>query len=855
MLLLAGLTDAAGNKITTSSGAWNTQAIGVDLEPAYNDFIDGGAGNDVLFGQRGNDTLIGGDGDDVIFGDRASNATGFKTDLPQIVNAFRIIGQAAGLNLNLPLGGEIVVPGVNMLPAELINAMPQLDILPSAGGMVGEWASKTALGRTDGTRLSVMASAVPDITRVRDQLFGNDWIHGGAGSDTVFGDDGRFVSVTETGLAAIDREVAGLSVSLRNLMTDFASLGFAANAQGLPGASGTVSFGHDTIIGGEGDDTLFGDTGLVVVPATQVTLPASNAQGAALALHNWLMDMQYAVTDLSYTAHAAGEQLVSEFGLRTNPKNAVFKPGAKGGMRGSTNTIIIGNDVIYGEGGSDLIVGDLGVMMLPIAMGSGQPMGTSFSAGELASINWSLEQQDAWRRADIANHVARDHRVDLGVNRTGDWLFGNGLGYRVNIGNDAIYGGDGADVLIGDLGLIQQPMLLQGWGSGNAKPLADGLQWAFFTTVDRLFAGNMSSGQANAYAWGVQSVVAGRNDWSSNGSVNSWLLNAKDKRTKQNFGADFITLSSDAIYGGAGNDLMFGDGAVVVPVIDGQGNAGTLGKVRVLPIAETGATLTATLRYVHNFGAYGVLHDVMGTLVNKKAVYRIDGDQMWGEEGDDILYGQLGDDSLWGGNGNDQLSGANGSDFVSGGAGTNIFAFDRKRDKQDAGDKKLKARSIVRQTLDASADSHVLARDWVNPVLRDLGASSYASAALLNPLGLNAVRFGAAQASGTPQMVAPAGDLRKLAKVPYLARYDEGWLGMAPAPRWSLQKATGAPIFGLAMATNSPSDVISAIRGGNIVVQSGYASRKSVDDGLMLFDFETGALAARKPVEDDIRFV
>ena len=110
---------------------------------AYNDVIYGdssvgngvGDGSDVIFGQRGNDTLNGGGGDDTIFGDRASNGSGFQTDLPKIINAFRIIGAANGLNIALPIGGEVIVPGVNLLPSEMTSYLPQIEIMPGASGV------------------------------------------------------------------------------------------------------------------------------------------------------------------------------------------------------------------------------------------------------------------------------------------------------------------------------------------------------------------------------------------------------------------------------------------------------------------------------------------------------------------------------------------------------------------------------------------------------------------------------------------------------------------------------------------------------------------------------------------------
>ena len=68
--------------------------------------------------------------------------------------------------------------------------------------------------------------------------------------------------------------------------------------------------------------------------------------------------------------------------------------------------------------------------------------------------------------------------------------------------------------------------------------------------------------------------------------------------------------------------------------------------MRALPVGETGATLTATLRYVYNFGAFGPLHGAASTDLNRVSLFKIDADRLVGNEGNDVLFGLLGDDYL-----------------------------------------------------------------------------------------------------------------------------------------------------------------------------------------------------------------
>jgi Ca2+-binding RTX toxin-like protein len=57
-----------------------------------------------------------------------------------------------------------------------------------------------------------------------------------------------------------------------------------------------------------------------------------------------------------------------------------------------------------------------------------------------------------------------------------------------------------------------------------------------------------------------------------------------------------------------------------------------------------------------------------------------DNDQLYGEEGGDVVWGNLGADSLDGGDGADQVRGGQGDDLVIGGAGADYVSGDRGND-------------------------------------------------------------------------------------------------------------------------------------------------------------------------------
>lgn len=100
---------------------------------------------------------------------------------------------------------------------------------------------------------------------------------------------------------------------------------------------------------------------------------------------------------------------------------------------------------------------------------------------------------------------------------------------------------------------------------------------------------------------------------------------------------------ADKIFGGNGNDLIYGDGTLIR-------DSSRDGKISVLT-EETPDDGNDTL--------YGKLGN----------------DTINGGGGSDLLYGDDGNDSLIGGSGNDKLIGGAGDDTLNGGEGKDIFSY------------------------------------------------------------------------------------------------------------------------------------------------------------------------------------
>ena len=220
-------------------------------------------------------------------------------------------------HLALPTNGQLVTPAVNLLPAALTAGMPQVELGPATdAGSLRAMAQSGDLTRIDGSTLQVYASVVPDLIHNKNALPGSDIINAGSGTDVVFGDYGLIGALPTTGVAAIDTQLQGLSVSMLGLIDGFSALSTAQdaleNSLGTPTRPFTISAGNDTITG-SGTETIFGGGGEYLVPGVSFPMDPASASGNALAFDSYLLDMQQVVGDMSFVTHEAGEQVISAF--------------------------------------------------------------------------------------------------------------------------------------------------------------------------------------------------------------------------------------------------------------------------------------------------------------------------------------------------------------------------------------------------------------------------------------------------------------------------------------------------------------------------------------------------------------
>src|SRR5690625_3825242 len=175
---------------------------------------------------------------------------------------------------------------------------------------------------------------------------------------------------------------------------------------------------------------------------------------------------------------------------------------------------------------------------------------------------------------------------------------------------------------------------------------------------------------------------------------------------------DLAEVGEDTIYGGDGDDIIFGDTINTVNLPWGEdGHPGRPEALELItgmealrlflakggdPAAVTAEQIYDYIRENHElfnvegdtYGADDTIYDGAGD----DLIFGGGGDDLIiGGEGDDILYGGAGEDRIFGGDGDDLIIGGQGDDILYGGAGDDTF----KWEAGDAGTTDNPARDII----------------------------------------------------------------------------------------------------------------------------------------------------------------
>jgi|GEM_PF-4447588 len=697
LLILGGsLLPGGGKVIHPDTGTWDTDLLMIDLTDPSTDVIGGGEGDDLLFGQRGDDTLSGGGGNDFVFGDGVANLVPFSTNLPQVMNALRLIRIApgAGVDLVLQPGGALVVPNITLRADEFDFFTPSLTYVPKVVAEFDAIASRDGLRRTDGALFEPYISVVPDLVHHVGLMPGNDRLDGGLGSDLLVGDDTVIYAPLFTGLTEIERASQDVTTGMNAVLYALHHFGqdfdLFENRVLHTATVHDIRFGNDVISGADGDDLIAGDDAIFQVPF-MVGLPTEDASftTAALRYHNFLRDVEHVGMDFVNVIGIAHLQVLKGLvaaAIQDNPNK--IRPRSQDVVDPNLHDVWTRNDDITAGLGNDVVVGDDLRILLPVLNGALNDVAHQYSnvsSGVWKATQKALAAQDRARDEELKDHLHANHEnLEHSLPSDSDLaLIPYDFEYDLNSGNDIIRGGGGDDMLVGDFALLVVPIVLQP-GSVGKGWYYQGSDW-----LDK----HLDSGD---HGWFDNGSVSGNNwmarlydsDWSDHNNewfdfdVSQFFSRSHNRNYWSRVGKEFfddhfdarhlerqsrywnsrsvlVSVGNDSIGGDEGNDVVVGDNFLLA-VPYGPASAAPSGGA-VAPYFQTRLT-----------GGYGFI------LKDPKHTGWVDAafsDTVSGGDDHDVLSGRQGVDSLNGGLGDDQLFGGKGRDTLTGGGGSDTLRW------------------------------------------------------------------------------------------------------------------------------------------------------------------------------------
>jgi Ca2+-binding RTX toxin-like protein len=720
---LFDLLAVANNQIGTPYDDWLQGGGGDDIQTGFagtdlmeggagNDTMDGGDGDDRLDGGLGNDRLIGGLGADMLIGG-AGNDTYV---LPESVDT--IVELAGG-------GSDTIETAQNIgfvFPAEIENVtfVGVGDFIVFGNDIdnviTGGAGNDEMHGGGGNDTLNGLGG--------NDQLFGdlgNDILNGGLGDDILQGNEGND---TLNGGDGLDTLRGGAGVDTLNGEAGNDQLYGGADGDTLNGGLGDDHMegedGNDTLNGGDGIDTLLGGAGIDVLNGDAgddiITGGADNdtANGGAgndrfIAT---LGDGNDAYTgaagtdtyDLSATNAGATVTATSSTSAETGTDTLATIENIIGSQGGDTITLGAGVNVVDGQGGNDTISGGDGDDILSGGLGldtlngdigndtlNGDADNDTLNGGAgLDTLNGGIGNDTLNGDAgnDTLNGDAGDDILNGGVGI--DVLNGGADNDTINVvlgeGPDTINGGAGIDTL-NIIGTAAANTLTVAYAGGPMITSFNNPTPNTFTGIEAVTADLLGAVDTLSYAGSTVDVtvvldsnlaVAGEV-----GTASGFSSIANIENVIGGTGNDTITGSALAnnLQGGAGNDLLDGAGGVDT-MIGGTGDD--------TYVTDGGDTLTEgagagtdTVRSSVNFTLAANFENL--TLLGAALTGTGNGvaNVIIGNGNDNSLSGLAGADTISGGDGNDIIVGGTENDILDGDAGNDTL-------QGDAGDDTLR---------------------------------------------------------------------------------------------------------------------------------------------------------------------
>ena len=659
----------AGNNELQGNGGDDTLNGGTGT-----DTLEGGAGNDTLIANLDGDTLDGGAGaDDVADFSAASSVTVNLTNTDTTVgsdtlrNIENIIGTAgddtfSGNSQNNHFdGGSGGTDTVHFNRAEITT------------GVTANLTNNVASYTFDGNATTDTFENINNLTGSNSA----DTLTGDGGTNILTGNNGNDTLYGEGGIDTLDG---------------------GAGEDTLYGGDGndTLHGGNDndTLYGGAGDDTLHGDDGDDIFYGGAGTNTLNGGEGNDTADYS---DLTAGLTlNMNASSNAGGDVLNSIENITATDFNDTITGDAlnnniNGGDGDDTINGNTGNDILRGGNGVDTIDGGAGNDEIyggdgndTLTAGGGTDELYGEDGNDRLIVGSDNDYLDGGSGTDTADYSAQPDTNPITVeyytgtktaelsvtNAAGDTDLLNNIenitgsqgndSFRVTGVNNSLNGSSGTDTVIFD----------------NSDITSDGV------TV------NLESGEAR-YTYNTTN--------SSTTDVTDTLANIENITGSEH--ADELTGDSNdnELLGGNGNDQLFGTEGD--DTLNGEGGTDTA-DYSALSVSVT-ATLNGdsdgsasfdsnsethshTLRSIENLSGSRVDDNLTGDentneLEGNAGIDTLTGmagsDILRGGSGNDILYGGIGDDRLYGGDDNDTLRGDAGGDTIDGGDGTDTVDY------------------------------------------------------------------------------------------------------------------------------------------------------------------------------------
>jgi Ca2+-binding RTX toxin-like protein len=659
--------DPRGTAQNVVLGGGNEQFGGTN---AFSDTLDGGAGDDRLYGADGadilkgnndNDTLEGGAGADQLIGGSGNDWASYSNSLQAVVASLDVVNST--------------------IPAKTGDAAG--DIYDSIENLQGSAFGDHLIGNS-----------------------GNNYLKGGSGDDYLYGGEGADSFEGGAGWDWITYLYAGAAITL-NLTTGV----HGGEAQGdividhvnayqgsnhgdtmigsgvydeFYGAAGNDKLegraGNDFLAGGAGDDTLMGGAGADHLRGEDDTDTASYADATASVKASL-------ANSLDNSGDAEGDTYVSiENLIGSNFNDTLIGSSGENSLSGGAL-----NDTLQAGGGHDTLDGGSGIDRMEGGSGNDTYYVDNLDIVEdtdghdtiITTRDYILWELGGVEDLKVRDTVASDTTIILTGNKLDNKITGHdgqnnldGAG-----GNDTLIGGDGTNWLNGGTGADS---LVGGknddfyYIDNLGDKVADDIGGTdlVITSVNHTLSGGVDNGMVEASTSSETRVdLTGnnlQNKLTGHGGANYLKGEGSNDELIGNDGNDTLDggTGADKMSGGVGDDTYYIDDVndkVDERNAQGQDAGGT-------DLVYTNRSYTLDLGIEHAT-VQGALDTVQVNLTGNGL-----GNELTGHDGINSLDGGAGADTLKGGGGNDFLQGGTGVDSMQGGSGDDTYYID------DAGD-------------------------------------------------------------------------------------------------------------------------------------------------------------------------